>query len=85
MAGIIFPHHRLPRMSRRGNTVAESAFPLLKGQGIRWQTFATRNAARLGIFGCGGMAYNPKRTHTKTGILSRARRKQQRKMKSAGV
>lgn len=60
-------HGLVCSMSRRGNchdnAVAESFFQLLKRERIKRKTYATRNAARQGIFDYIEMLYNPKRRH----------------------
>lgn len=68
-------HHNLEAsMSRRGNchdnAVAESFFQLLKRERIRRKTYQTRDEARQDVFEYIEMFYNPKRKHTKNGMLS---------------
>ena len=61
-------------MSRRGNchdnAVAESFFGLLKRECIRRKTYKTRDEARTDVFNYIEMFYNPKRKHSKNGMLS---------------
>lgn len=68
-------HHNLEAsMSQRGNchdnAVAESFFQLLKRERIRRKTHQTRDEARQDVFEYIEMFYNPKRKHTKNGMLS---------------
>lgn len=77
-------------MSRRGNchdnAVAESFFQLLKRERIRRRTYATREAARQDVFDYIEMFYNPKRKHTKNGMLSPTDfEAQQQKLNEGGV
>lgn len=61
-------------MSRRGNchdyAVAESLFGLLKRECISRKTYKTRDEARTDVFKYIEMFYNPKRKHSKNGMLS---------------
>ncbi len=77
-------------MSRRGNchdnAVAESFFHLLKRERIRRKTYLTRDDARRDVFEYIEMFYNPKRKHTKNGMLSPVDfENRQQKLKQAGV
>lgn len=67
-------HNLKHSMSRRGNcydnAVAESFFSQLKRERIRRKLFKTREEARADIFDYIEMFYNPKRKHTKNGMLS---------------
>jgi putative transposase len=67
-------HHNLEHsMSRRGNchdnAVAESFFNLLKRERIRRRTYSSLAEARQDVFDYVEMFYNPKRKHTKSGML----------------
>ena len=76
-------------MSRRGNchdnAVAESFFNLLKREQIRRRICRTREDARQNGFDYIGMFCNPKRKHTRNGMLSPAGFERQQKMKREGV
>ncbi len=83
-------HNLVPSMSRRGNchdnAVAESFFQLLKRERIRRRTYPTRKNARQDVFEYIEMFYNPKRKHTKNGMLSPVDfETRQLKLKKAGV
>ena len=83
-------HHDLEHsMSRRGNchdnAVAESFFNLLKRERIRRRTYRSRQEARRDVFDYIEMFYNPKRKHTRNGMLSPVEFERQQKMKTEGV
>lgn len=83
-------HHDLEHsMSRRGNchdnAVAESFFNLLKRERIRRRTYRSREEARRDVFDYIEMFYNPKRKHTRNGMLSPVDFERQQKMKTEGV
>jgi putative transposase len=66
--------------------VAESFFQLLKRERIRRKTYQTRNEARQDGFDYIEMFYNPKRKHTKNGMLSPVEfETRQQKLNQAGV
>ena len=76
-------------MSRRGNchdnVVAESFFNLLKRERIRRRTCKTREEARRDVFYYIEMFYNPKRKHTRNGMLLPVEFETQQKMKQESV
>jgi len=79
-------HHNLEHsMSRRGNchdnAVAESFFNLLKRERIRRRTYKSRAEARQDVFEYIEMFYNPRRKHTKNGMLSPVAFERQHKVK----
>jgi putative transposase len=83
-------HHNLEHsMSRRGNchdnAVAESFFNLLKRERIRRRTYKSRAEARQDVFEYIEMFYNPRRKHTKNGMLSPVEFERQQKMRTEGV
>ena len=83
-------HHNLEHsMSRRGNchdnAVAESFFNLLKRERIRRRNYTTRAEARQDVFDYIEMFYNPRRKHTKNGMLSPVEFERQRKTVTEGV
>jgi len=83
-------HHNLEHsMSRRGNchdnAVAESFFNLLKRERIRRRNYTTRAEARQDVFDYIEMFYNPRRKHTKNGMLSPVVFERQRKTVTEGV
>ena len=83
-------HHNLEHsMSRRGNchdnAVAESFFNLLKRERIRRRTYKTRADARQDVFDYIEMFYNPKRKHTKNGMLSPVNSERQQKTSTKDV
>uniref|UniRef100_UPI001ABB6811 IS3 family transposase n=1 Tax=Pseudaestuariivita rosea TaxID=2763263 RepID=UPI001ABB6811 len=50
--------------------VAESFFQLLKREKVRRRKYRTREEARRDVFEYIELFYNPKRKHTKNGMLS---------------
>ena len=77
-------HHNLEHsMSRRGNchdnAVAESFFNLLKRERIRRRNYMTPAEAGQDVFDYIEMFYNPRRKHTKNGMLSSLEFERQRK------
>ena len=88
-AAFLRAHNLEHSMSRRGNchdnAVAESFFNLLKRERIRRRTYKTRIEARQDVFDYIEMFYNPRRKHTRNGMLSPAEFERQHKMKTEGV
>jgi len=88
-ASFLKVHNLEHSMSRRGNchdnAVAESFFNLLKRERIRRRTYKTRAEARQDVFDYIEMFYNPKRKHTKNGMLSPVEFERQRRMRTEGV
>ena len=88
-AAFLRAHNLEHSMSRRGNchdnAVAESFFNLLKRERIRRRAYKTRIEARQDVFDYIEMFYNPRRKHTKNGMLSPAEFERQHKMKTEGV
>lgn len=77
-------------MSRRGNchdnAVAESFFQLFKRERTRRRTYPTSEAARHDVFEYIELFFNPKRKHTKNGMLSPVDFEiRQQKLNEAGV
>ena len=73
-ASFLKAHNLEHSMSRRGNchdnAVAESFFNLLKRERVRRRTYSSRAEARQDVFDYIEMFYNPRRKHTKNGMLS---------------
>ena len=88
-ASFLKHHHLEHSMSRRGNchdnAVAESFFNLLKRERIRRRIYRTREEARRDVFEYIEMFYNPKRKHTRNGMLSPIEFERQQKNKTEGV
>lgn len=53
-----------------GNAITESFFHTLKGEHICWETYETREVARMSIFKYIEMYYNRKRKHSSIGYMS---------------
>lgn len=88
-ASFLRAHNLEHSMSRRGNchdnAVAESFFNLLKRERIRRRTYKTRAEARQDVFDYIEMFYNPKRKHSKNGMLSPVEFERQRRLRTEGV
>jgi putative transposase len=88
-AAFLRAHDLEHSMSRRGNchdnAVAESFFNLLKRERIRRRTYRTRKDARRDMFDYIEMFYNPKRKHTRNGMLSPNDFERQQKLRHEGV
>ena len=88
-ASFLRAHNLKHSMSRRGNchdnAVGESFFNLLKRERIRRRTYRTRAEARRDVFDYIEMFYNPKRKHTKNGLLSPVEYERQQTLRTEGV
>ncbi|MBT4844717.1 MAG: IS3 family transposase, partial [Planctomycetaceae bacterium] len=58
---------------------------LLKRERVRRRTYSSRAEARQDVFDYIEMFYNPRRKHTKNGMLSPVEFERQQKMKTEGV
>tara|TARA_R110002110_G_scaffold85816_6_gene223967 strand:- start:6122 stop:6946 length:825 start_codon:yes stop_codon:yes gene_type:complete len=88
-ASFLKAHNLEHSMGRRGNchdnAVAESFFNLLKRERIRRRTCKTRAEAKQDVFDYIEMFYNPKRKHTKNGMLSPVDFERQHETSAEGV
>lgn len=53
-----------------GNAITESFFHTLKGEHVCWETYKTRDAAKMSIFEYIEIYYNKKRKHSSINYMS---------------